>query len=50
MSFADFVQTVTHGQFGGDLGNGKAVALDASAEERETRGFISITTMRRRWD
>jgi hypothetical protein len=25
---------------------GKPVALLASAEERETRGFISITTMR----
>lgn len=25
---------------------GKPVALEASAEERETRGFISITTMR----
>ena len=25
---------------------GKPVALDARAEERETRGFISITIMR----
>ena len=25
---------------------GKPVALDASAEERETRGFISMTTSR----
>ncbi len=25
---------------------GKPVAFDASAEERETRGFISITIMR----
>ncbi len=25
---------------------GKPVALDASAEERDTRGFISMTTMR----
>lgn len=28
---------------------GKPVALEASAEERETRGFISITTMRPSW-
>ena len=28
------------------LAMGKPVALEASAEERETRGFISITTMR----
>ena len=25
---------------------GKPVALDANAEERDTRGFISMTTMR----
>ena len=25
---------------------GKPVAFDASADDRETRGFISITTMR----
>ena len=28
------------------LAMGKPVALDASADERETRGFISITTSR----
>ncbi len=28
------------------LAMGKPVAFDARAEERETRGFISITTMR----
>src|SRR5471030_3137487 len=28
------------------LAIGKPVALDASADERETRGFISMTTMR----
>ena len=28
------------------LAIGKPVAFDASAEERDTRGFISITTMR----
>ena len=28
------------------LAMGKPVALEANADERETRGFISITTMR----
>ena len=28
------------------LAIGKPVAFDARAEERETRGFISMTTMR----
>jgi hypothetical protein len=28
------------------LAIGKPVAFDASAEERDTRGFISMTTMR----
>ena len=28
------------------LAMGKPVALEASAEDRDTRGFISITTMR----
>jgi len=37
-------------QFRGDLGDGKARGLGASAEKRETRGFISMTTMARRPD
>ena len=32
--------------FAAILAMGKPVALDASAEERDTRGFISITTIR----
>ena len=32
--------------FAAILAMGKPVALDASAELRETRGFISITTIR----
>ena len=40
-------QGVTDGELGGDLGDGgKPVALEASAEERDTRGFISMMTMR----
>jgi hypothetical protein len=42
----NLVERVAHGQLGGDLGDGKPVAFEASAEERETRGFISITVMR----
>ena len=43
---AQFVERVADRQLGGDLAIGKPVALDASAEERDTRGFISMTTMR----
>ena len=42
----DFIERVADRELGGDLGDRKAVALEASAEERDTRGFISITTMR----
>ena len=42
----ELVERVADGELGGDLGDGKPVAFEASAEERETRGFISITTMR----
>ena len=40
------IKVIAHGQLGRDLAMGKPVALDAKAEERETRGFISITTWR----
>ena len=47
MSFWSLVEAVAHGEFGGDLGNGETGwPLEARAEDRLTRGFISITTMR----
>ena len=43
----DFVERVADGELGGDFRDGKAGRLRRqSAEERETRGFISMTTMR----
>ncbi len=43
----DFVEQVADGEFGGDLGDGKAGGLGGqSAELRLTRGFISMMTMR----
>jgi len=40
------VERVADGEPRRDLGDRKPVALEARAEERETRGFISITTIR----
>jgi len=42
----NFVQRHSHSQPRGDFAMGKPVALLASAELRDTRGFISMTTMR----
>jgi len=42
----DFIQQITHCQFGGDFGDGKAGRLGSEREERLTRGFISMMTMR----
>jgi hypothetical protein len=41
-----FVQPIADGQLGGDLRDRKPVAFDASALERLTRGFISMTIIR----
>ncbi len=41
-----FVQPVADGQLGGDLGDGETRGLAASALERLTRGFISMTIIR----
>jgi hypothetical protein len=43
---ADLVERVTDCELGRDFCNWEPVAFEASALERETRGFISITTMR----
>jgi len=43
---SDGKQRVSNRQLGCDLGDREARSLRASAEERETRGFISITVMR----
>src|SRR5260364_258272 len=40
------VERIADGELCCDFGDGNPVALDASADERETRGFISMTTMR----
>ena len=43
----DFVvERVADGYLGGDLGNRETVAFEARAEDRDTRGFISITIIR----
>ena len=42
----DLVERIADRQLAAIFAIGKPVAFDASAEERETRGFISITTMR----
>ena len=43
----DLVERIAHGELRrGALAIGKPVALEASAEERDTRGFISMTIMR----
>ena len=42
----ELVERVADGERAATLAMGKPVALEASAEERETRGFISMTTMR----
>src|SRR5260364_333989 len=40
------VERIADGELCCDVAMGNPVALDASADERETRGFISMTTMR----
>ena len=42
----ELVQRVADGELAATLAMGKPVALEASAEERDTRGFISMTTRR----
>ena len=43
----DFVEQIADGEFGGDFRDRESRwPCDASAEERETRGFISMMTMR----
>jgi len=42
---SDLVEGVPDGEFRRDLRDGNPVAFDASAEERETRGFISMITI-----
>jgi hypothetical protein len=42
----DLVERVADGERAATLAIGKPVALDASADERDTRGFISMTIMR----
>jgi hypothetical protein len=43
MVVRDLVQPIAHRELRADAGDRKPVALDASADERDTRGFISIT-------
>ena len=42
----EFVQSITDSEFCGDLAIGNPVAFEASAEDRDTRGFVSMTTKR----
>ena len=46
MSLSNSSKVYPTASFAATLAIGNPVALDASAEERDTRGFISITTMR----
>src|SRR5918993_219491 len=46
MSLAISSSVYPTASFAATLAIGKPVAFEASAEERDTRGFISITTMR----
>src|SRR5712675_1826119 len=46
MSFFNSSSVYPTASFAATLAIGKPVAFEASAEERDTRGFISITTMR----
>jgi hypothetical protein len=43
----DLVEGVADGQLGGDLGDGEAGGLGGQGRGAETRGFISMTIMRR---
>ncbi len=42
----DLVERVADGQLAAIFAIGKPVAFEASAEERDTRGFISMTIIR----
>ena len=42
----DFIERVAKSQLGRDLGDREAGGLEASADERDTRGFISMTMIR----
>jgi hypothetical protein len=46
----ELVEGVADCELRRDFAMGKPVAFEASAEERDTRGFISMMTMRRRRD
>ena len=41
----DFIQRVADGEFRGNLGDGKSGRLRRQSRTRDTRGFISMTTM-----
>lgn len=42
----DLIESIADGELRGEFRDREAVAFEARAEERETRGFISMMTMR----